>query len=178
MEEAEFNVNSLSDEELDDVRRAMPDDVEPTAENFERGHRLANLSLDENEDAYERDGVRPVWDDEDEELEGGAFLADPGGGGEWIDDPDAGPRISRGGDRIADAIRRGYYTEEHRRSIHGESAPAFPGYDMNVEGPDYSQPDPFDTSDPEQASQAQSITDMEETIREDIERSTRPRNEG
>ena len=50
MEEAEFNVNSLSDEELDDVRRAMPDDVEITAENFERGHRLANLPLDEDYD--------------------------------------------------------------------------------------------------------------------------------
>ena len=98
----------------------------------------------------------------DEELEGGAFLADPGGGGEWIDDPDAGPRISRGGDRIADAIRRGYYTEEHRRSIHGESDPAFPGHDMNLEGPDYSQPDPFDTSDPEQAAQAENIEEAEQ----------------
>ena len=51
---------SLSDEELDDVRRAMPEGVEPTAENFERGHRLANLPLDENEDAYDPDDVRPV----------------------------------------------------------------------------------------------------------------------
>ena len=50
--------------------------------------------------------------------------------------------------------------------------------DMNLRGPDYSYPDPFDFQDPEQARQAQSITDMEETIREDIERSSRPRNEG
>ncbi len=50
--------------------------------------------------------------------------------------------------------------------------------DMNPRGPDYSQPDPFDFSDPEQASQAQEIEAMEETIRGLDERSSRPRNEG
>jgi hypothetical protein len=92
-----------------------------------------------------------------DDLGDGSFLIRSG-----YEDPDAGPRISRGGDRIADAIRRGYYTEEHRRSIHGESDPAFPGHDMNLEGPDYSQPDPFDTSDPEQAAQAENIEEAEQ----------------
>ena len=50
--------------------------------------------------------------------------------------------------------------------------------DMNRQGPDYSQPDPFDFSDPEEARQAQSIADMEETLRGLDERSQRPRNEG
>jgi hypothetical protein len=62
---------------------------------------------------------------------------------------------------IESAQREGYY-----------------GWDMNRQGPDYSQPDPFDFSDPEEARQAQSITDMEETLRGLDERSQRPRNEG
>jgi hypothetical protein len=49
--------------------------------------------------------------------------------------------------------------------------------DLNRRGPDYSQPDPFDFSDPEEARQSQSITDMEETLRGLDERSQRPRNE-
>jgi hypothetical protein len=61
---------------------------------------------------------------------------------------------------IESAQREGYY-----------------GWDMNAQGPDYSQPDPFDFSDPEEARQAQSITDMEETLRGLDERSQRPRNE-
>ena len=36
----------------------------------------------------------------------------------------------------------------------------YPGDDMNRRGPDYSQPDPFDRSDPEQARQAQNIEAM------------------
>ncbi|MBT72946.1 MAG: hypothetical protein CMQ15_13080 [Gammaproteobacteria bacterium] len=42
--------------------------------------------------------------------------------------------------------------------------------------PDYSQPDPFDFSDPEQARQAKAIEDMEETLRGLDERSNRRRN--
>ena len=61
-------------------------------------------------------------------------------------------------------------TEAHREGYYG--------WDMNRQGPDYSQPDPFDFSDPEEARQAQSITDMEETLRGLDERSQRPRNEG
>ena len=60
----------------------------------------------------------------------------------------------------------------------GLAADRFIYDDENPVGPDYSQPDPFDSSDPEQARQAQNIADMEETVREDIERSSRPRNEG
>ena len=41
---------------------------------------------------------------------------------------------------------------------------------MNRRGPDYSQPDPFDFSDPEEARQAQSIADMEETLQDFDER--------
>ena len=63
------------------------------------------------------------------------------------------------------------------------NTPNRPTSDMrDMEGrvfrPNYDEPDPFDFSDPEQASQAQNIADMEETVREDIERSSRPRNEG
>ena len=36
----------------------------------------------------------------------------------------------------------------------------YPGDDMNPVGPDYSQPDPFDRSDPEQARQAEAIEAM------------------
>ena len=49
--------------------------------------------------------------------------------------------------------------------------------DMNRRGPNYNEPDPFDFSDPEEARQAQSITDMEETLRGLDERSQRPRSE-
>ena len=49
--------------------------------------------------------------------------------------------------------------------------------DQNVRGPDYSQPDPFDRSNPEEARQDQAISDMEETIRGLDERRQRPRNE-
>ena len=73
-----------------------------------------------------------------------------------------GARLIGGSDRPSRAGRsEGYY-----------------GWDMNRQGPDYSQPDPFDFSDPEEARQAQSITDMEETLRGLDERSQRPRNEG
>ncbi len=86
------------------------------------------------------------------------------------------PPFEPGGDRIGDAIRRGYYTEEHRRAIHGEGDDAFPGYDMNLEGPDYSQPDPFDTSNPEEAAQAENIEETEQLFsRWDEERDRRRR---
>ena len=42
--------------------------------------------------------------------------------------------------------------------------------DMNRRGPDYSQPDPFDFSNPEEASQAQNIADMEATLQDFDER--------
>ncbi len=58
-------------------------------------------------------------------------------------------------------------------------AEGYYGLDMNDEGPDYSQDDPFGFMNPtEEARQDQTITDMEETIRELDERSQRPRNEG
>ena len=137
MEEAEFNVNSLSDEELDDVRRAMPDDVEPTAENFERGHRLANLSLDENEDAYERDGVRPVWDDDPEAI------------------------IS---DSIRDIISASQIEETgHTQQFVASDMTDMEGRTFR---PNYDEPDPFDFSDPEQARQAKAIEDMNKALGE------------
>ena len=97
---------------------------------------------------------------------------------EFIEDPDGMdlPPFEPGGDRIGDAIRRGYYTEEHRRAIHGEGDDAFPGYDMNLEGPDYSQPDPFDSSNPEEAAQADNIEETEQLFsRWDEERDRRRR---
>jgi hypothetical protein len=38
--------------------------------------------------------------------------------------------------------------------------------DMNRQGPDYDQPDPFDRSNPEEARQAKAIEDMNETLEE------------
>jgi hypothetical protein len=37
---------------------------------------------------------------------------------------------------------------------------------MNVEGPNYDEPDPFDRSNPEEARQAKAIEDMNETLGE------------
>ena len=93
-----------------------------------------------------------------------------------IGDPvPAGRRPARAGARQPDWVSGSSGLPGTRSGLAGDD---FSYSDMNRRGPDYSQPDPFDFSDPEQARQAQSITDMEETIREDIERSSRPRNEG
>jgi hypothetical protein len=88
-------------------------------------------------------GQDAVWDrimgrDPDD---GGHFLADPSGGGEWISGTHSG------------------LPEDE-----------FEYDDMNTRGPDYSQPDPFDSSspfdssDPEEAAQAQNIADTEEML--------------
>jgi hypothetical protein len=82
--------------------------------------------------------------DEEAEAEGrgeGYFLADPSGGGEWVGDTHSGLPDDE-----------------------------FEFEDMNTRGPDYSQPDPFDSSspfdssDPEEAAQAQNIADTEEML--------------
>jgi len=93
-----------------------------------------------------------------------------------IGDPvPAGRRPDRAGARRPDWVSGSSGLPGTHSGLAGDD---FSYSDLNRRGPDYSQPDPFDFSDPEEARQAQSITDMEETIREDIERSTRPRNEG
>ena len=62
-------------------------------------------------------------------------------------------------DRIGNAIRRGYYGDDTHSGLAGDE---WTGDDMNPVGPDYSQPDPFDTSDPEQAAQAENIEETEQ----------------
>ena len=89
-----------------------------------------------------------------DDLGDGRFLIRRG-----YEDPDAGPRISRGGDRIADAIRRGYYGDDTHSGLAGDE---WTGDDMNPVGPDYDQPDPFDTSNPEEAAQAENIEETEQ----------------
>jgi len=85
----------------------------------------------------ERPEGPPPFESGVDDLGDGRFLIRRG-----HEDPDAGPRRSRG-------------------EVYN---PEYPGYDMNVEGPDYSQPDPFDSSNPEEAAQAQNITDTEEML--------------
>ena len=82
----------------------------------------------------------------------------------------------RHGDTTGGPTPEGARWEAHTPS--GLAADEFTYQDENTRGPDYSQEDPFDFSDPEEARQAQSIADMEETLRGLDERSQRPRNEG
>ena len=122
----------------------------------------------------------------DEELEGGAFLADPSGGGEWIDDPEPVSRCGYCGE--ASDYCQGHGEDERaeygfepdsdeydvRREAfeeHAASSPENLTPDMtDIRGrpfrPNYDEPDPFDRSDPEQARQAKSIEDMNETLGE------------
>jgi hypothetical protein len=65
-------------------------------------------------------------------------------------------------EEMASRIRRGY----ERPPIHPADALDYPGDDMNVEGPNYDEPDPFDRSNPEEARQAKAIEDMNETLGE------------
>ena len=135
MEEAEFNVNSLSDEELDDVRRAMPEGAEPTAENFERGHRLANLPLDSDE-AIRRatisNATRGMTSDQMIEW---AYAHEV-----EIDDTI---------DEFSAVTQQ--FTTSDMTDMQGRTF-----------RPNYDEPDPFDRSDPEQDRQARSIEDMNE----------------
>ena len=82
----------------------------------------------------------------------------------------------RHGDTTGGPTPEGARWEAHTPS--GLAADEFTYQDENTRGPDYSQEDPFDFSDPEEARQAQAITDMEETLSGLDERSSRPRNEG
>ena len=87
------------------------------------------------------------------------------------------PPFEPGVDDLGDGrfrIRRGY----ERPPPTGEELDRinYPGYDLNMEGPDYSQPDPFDTSDPEQAAQAENIEETEQLFSQwDEERDRRRR---
>ena len=94
--------------------------------------------------------------------------------------PRGEPRSSRGGwEHMPDATAITATTRHPIQPGGGSEAyrEGYYGWDMTAQGPDYSQPDPFDFSDPEEARQAQAITDMEETIRGLDERRQRPRNE-
>ncbi len=76
--------------------------------------------------------------------------------------PEGPPPFEPGVDDLGDGsfrIRRGY-----ERPPPTADELDYPGYDMNEGGPDYSQPDPFDSSDPEEAAQAQNIADTEEML--------------
>lgn len=79
------------------------------------------------------------------------------------EDPDAGPRLSNMGPGSLDFLRDG--------NTMGGGGP-----DMNRRGPDYSQPDPFDTSDPAEAAQSESIAETEQLFSQwDEERDRRRR---
>ena len=58
--------------------------------------------------------------------------------------------------------------EAHTQS--GLAADRFSYNDQNPVGPNYDEPDPFDFSNPEEASQAQNIADMEATLQDFDER--------
>ena len=76
-------------------------------------------------------------------------------------------------DRIGNAIRRGYYGDYTHSGLAGDE---WTGDDMNPVGPDYSQPDPFDTSNPEEAAQAENIEETEQLFSQwDEERDRRRR---
>ena len=87
---------------------------------------------------------------------------------------------------VGDAIAARGWSRTARAGVTVHAPPTHSGLpgddfsysDMNRRGPNYDEPDPFDFSDPEEARQAQSITDMEETLRGLDERSQRPRNDG
>jgi hypothetical protein len=111
-----------------------------------------------------------------DDLGDGSFLIRRG-----HEDPDAGPRRSRGEvspftavsgqDAVWDRIMgRDLPPPVGRRTHSGLPEDEFEYDDMNTRGPDYSQPDPFDSSspfdssDPEEAAQAQNIADTEEML--------------
>ena len=76
-------------------------------------------------------------------------------------------------DRIGNAIRRGYYGDDTHSGLAGDE---WTGDDMNPVGPDYDQPDPFDTSNPEEAAQAENIEETEQLFSQwDEERDRRRR---
>ena len=100
---------------------------------------------------------------------------DPLGGGEIVHGDDGRMRgmAFPASNPIADAIRRGYYGDDTHSGLPGDRF----GYDdMNPVGPDYSQPDPFDTSNPEEAAQAENIEETEQLFSQwDEERDRRRR---
>ena len=132
---------SLSDEELDDVRRAMPEGAEPTAENFERGHRLANTSLPlDSDEAIRRatisNATRGMTSDQMIEW---AYAHEV-----EIDDTI---------DEFSAVTQQ--FTTSDMTDMQGRTF-----------RPNYDEPDPFDRSDPEQARQAKAIEDMNEALEE------------
>ncbi len=80
-----------------------------------------------------------------DDLGDGSFLIRSG-----YEDPDAGPRISRGEVSPFEDTHSGLPGDE------------FEYEDMNTRGPDHSQEDPFDFMIPEQAAQAESIEATEQ----------------
>ena len=85
-----------------------------------------------------------------------------------IGDPvPAGQRPSRAGARRPDWVSGSSGLDWTHSGLPGDE---FSYSDMNRRGPDYSQPDPFDFSNPEEASQAQNIADMEATLQDFDER--------
>ena len=116
-----------------DTNPERPEGPPPFESPQDRAFARSNQATDDAAEAMDRAPFESGVDD----LGDGRFLIRRG-----YEDPDAGPRRSRG-------------------EVYN---PEYPGYDMNVEGPDYSQPDPFDSSNPEEAEQAQNIADTEEML--------------
>lgn len=125
-------------------------------------------------------GYRELYDDEPMNRLGSDQWRHAIDRSSWATSGISEPRSSRGGwEHMPDATAITATTRHPIQPGGGSEASreGYYGWDMNPRGPDYSQPDPFDFSDPEEARQAQAITDMEETIRGLDERRQRPRNE-
>ena len=94
----------------------------------------------------------------DEQADYDQYIAETGGSSQGWDGRGESGTVSYDGGRISSmsvpAI--GSITEWYPNDMD----PNYPGYDMNVEGPNYDAPDPFDRSDPEQARQAAAIEAM------------------
>ena len=161
---------------------------EPDGPQFQN-HRLAATHLGDttlwDEDAYERDGVRPVWDEEDEEYdeEPVSRCGYCGDVSDYCQGHGEDERAAYGFEPASDEYdaRRAWFEEhDYSQDVSGAwittqsmfRASGDPtdrdayGRSWEVEasgegsGPDYSQPDPFDRSDPEQARQAEAIEAM------------------
>lgn len=103
-----------------------------------------------------------------DDLGDGRFLIRSG-----YEDPDAGPRISQGDYFLADPSGGGEWIGGTHSGLPDDE---FEYEDMNTSGPDYSQPDPFDTSDPAEAAQSESIAETEQLFSQwDEERDRRRR---
>ena len=99
---------------------------------------------------------------------------------EFIEDPEGSANLPRHPDGSVDIESlRGGRSGPHGWELvthSGLAGDEWTGDDMNPVGPDYSQPDPFDASNPEEAAQAENIEETEQLFSQwDEERDRRRR---